>query len=163
MCRFVATWIVVWLGAVALITSPLPAHAQTAPAAAVGVDGAAAPVALTDVTLINNEGGARRTAVIVLTQGDRIAAIGPRVAIPRGATRVSGRGKFLIPCLWDMHTHHQGTGAESLDLFVAKGVVGTRDMGGDADFILPLRDRVRAATVFGPEIVVSGPMVDNAP
>jgi hypothetical protein len=62
-----------------------------------------------------------------------------------------------------MHTHHQGTGAESLDLFVAKGVVGTRDMGGDADFILPLRDRVRAGTLFGPEIVASGPMVDNAP
>ena len=36
-------------------------------------------------------------------------------------------------------------------------------MGGDADFILPLRDRVRAGTVFGPEIVASGPMVDNAP
>ena len=62
-----------------------------------------------------------------------------------------------------MHSHHQGTGAESLDLFVAKGVVGTRDMGGDANFILPLRDRVRAGAVFGPEIVASGPMVDNAP
>jgi imidazolonepropionase-like amidohydrolase len=62
-----------------------------------------------------------------------------------------------------MHSHHQGTGAASLDLFVAKGVVGTRDMGGDADFILPLRDRVRAGALFGPEIVASGPMVDNAP
>ena len=50
-----------------------------------------------------------------------------------------------------------------MDLFVAKGIVGTRDMGGDADFILPLRDRVRAGAVFGPEIVASGPMVDNAP
>src|SRR5947199_9103608 len=111
MCRFVATWIVIWLGAVALITSPLPApaHAQTGPALALGVDGAAAPVALTDVTLIDIETGARRTAVTVLTEGDRIAAIGPRVAVPRGATRVSGRGKFLIPGLWDMHTHLQGT------------------------------------------------------
>jgi hypothetical protein len=62
-----------------------------------------------------------------------------------------------------MHTHHQGTGAQSLDLFVAKGIVGTRDMGGDADFILPLREQVRTGAVFGPEIVASGPMVDNAP
>jgi len=38
-----------------------------------------------------------------------------------------------MPGLWDMHTHYQATGAESLDLFVAKGIVGTRDMGGDAD------------------------------
>jgi imidazolonepropionase-like amidohydrolase len=163
MRRFLASWIVVWLGAVAAVTDPLPAYAQAEPARRAGVDGAIAPVVLTGVTLIDIETGARRTAVTVLIQGDRISAIGRKVAIPRGATRVSGKGKFLIPGLWDMHTHHQGTGAESLDLFVANGVVGTRDMGGDADFILPLRDRVRAGTVFGPEIVASGPMVDNAP
>src|SRR5215467_9608194 len=163
MRRFFASWIVVCLGAVALVTNPLPAYAQAGPAAEAGVDGAIAPVAVTGVTLIDIETGARRTAVTVLTQGDRIAAIGPKIAIPRGAIHVSGKGKFLIPGLWDMHTHHQGTGAESLDLFVAKGVVGTRDMGGDADFILPLRDRVKAGTVFGPEIVASGPMVGNAP
>jgi imidazolonepropionase-like amidohydrolase len=163
MRSFIASWIVVWLGAVAVITNPSPAYAQAGPAPGAGVDGAIAPVALTGVTLIDIETGARRSAVTVLAQGDRIAAIGPEVAIPRGAIRVSGKGKFLIPGLWDMHTHHQGTGAESLDLFVAKGVVGTRDMGGDAEFILPLRDRVRNGTVFGPEIVASGPMVDNAP
>lgn len=153
---------VVWVIAVTLVTNPPPASAQAEPARA-GVDGTSAPVAVTGVTLIDVETGAHRTAVTVLIQGDRIAAIGSKVAIPRGATRVSGKGKFLIPGLWDMHTHHQGTGAESLDLFVAKGIVGTRDMGGDADFILPLRDHVRAGTVFGPEIVASGPMVDNAP
>src|SRR5215471_9584520 len=163
MRRFFASWIVVWLGAVALVTNPLPAYAQAGPAPEAGVDGAFAPVALTGVTLIDIETGAHRTPVTVLTQGDRIAAIGPKVAIPRGATRVSGKGKFLIPGLWDMHTHHQGTGAESLDLFVAKGVVGTRDMGSDADFVLTLRDRVRSGAAFGPEIVASGPMVDNAP
>jgi hypothetical protein len=62
-----------------------------------------------------------------------------------------------------MHTHHQGTGADCLDLFVAKGIVGTRDMGGDADFILPLRERVKSGSVLGPEIVASGPILDDAP
>jgi hypothetical protein len=62
-----------------------------------------------------------------------------------------------------MHTHHQGTGADCLDLFVAKGIVGTRDMGGDADFILPLRERVKSGAVLGPEIVASGPILDDAP
>src|SRR5215471_17642709 len=136
MRRCFVNWIVVRLGAVALVANSLAAYAQVGPAPEAGVDGAIASVALTDVTLIDIKTGARRTAVTVLTQGDRIAAIGPNVAIPRGATRVSGKGKFLIPGLWDMHTHHQGTGAESLDLFVVKGVVGTRDMGGDADFIV---------------------------
>ncbi len=120
-------------------------------------------VAITNVTVIDVTNGAKRTGVTVLTQGDRITAIGPKIAIPHSARRINGGGKFLIPGLWDMHTHHQGTGAECLDLFVAKGVVGTRDVGGDADFILPLRDRVKAGAVLGPEIVASGPMVDNAP
>ena len=121
------------LGAVALINSPLPVCAQTGSAPRTAVDSAIVPVALIGVTVIDVETGARRTGVTVLTQGDRIAALGPQIAIPKGASRVSGKGKFLIPGLWDMHSHHQGTGEESLDLFIAKGIVGTRDMGGDAD------------------------------
>ena len=122
-------------------------------------------VAITEVTLIDVTTGERQrgVGVTVVTRGDRIAAIGPKVAIPRRATRVNAKGKFLIPGLWDMHTHHQGTGADSLDLFVAKGVVGTRDMGGDADFILPLREHVNSGALLGPEIVAAGPILDDAP
>jgi imidazolonepropionase-like amidohydrolase len=75
-------------------------------------------VAITHVTVIDVVTGGRRQDVTVVTEGDRIAGIGA-VAIPRGATRIDGRGKFLIPGLWDMHTHHLGTGAESLDIFAS--------------------------------------------
>jgi hypothetical protein len=125
--------------------------------------GPAEPLAITDVTVIDVATGRLQNGVTVVVQGERIVGIGPRVTIPRDATRVSGKGKFLIPGLWDMHTHHQGTGADWLDLFIAKGVVGTRDMGGDLDFILPLRGRVKSGAVLGPEIVASGPMLDDAP
>src|SRR3954454_12981783 len=155
--------VALWLGAVALATNALPAYAQAASDRGALVDIATVPVALTDLTVIDIETGAHTSGITILTRGERIAVIGTAVAVPRGATRVSGKGKFLIPGLWDMHTHHQGTGAASLDLFVAKGIVGTRDMGGEAKFILPLRHQVRAGAVFGPEIVASGPMVDNAP
>jgi imidazolonepropionase-like amidohydrolase len=120
-------------------------------------------VAITGVTVIDVATGRRQSGVTVVSHGDRIATIGADAAIPPDATKVDGRGKFLIPGLWDMHTHHQGTGADWLDLFVAKGVAGTRDMGGDADFILPLRERVRSGAVMGPEIVASGPILDDAP
>uniref|UniRef100_Q021L6 Amidohydrolase n=1 Tax=Solibacter usitatus (strain Ellin6076) TaxID=234267 RepID=Q021L6_SOLUE len=122
-----------------------------------------ASVAITDVTVIDVATGRLRSGVTVVTHADRIAGIGPDVAIPRGAARVNGKGRFLIPGLWDMHSHHQGTGADCLDLFIAKGVVGTRDMGGDLDFILPLRERVASGAVLGPEIVASGPILDDAP
>jgi hypothetical protein len=122
-----------------------------------------APIAITNVTVIDVITGAHRTNLTVLIRNGRIEAIAPRISIPIEATRLDGKGKFLIPGLWDMHSHHQGTGADSVDLFVAKGIVGTRDMGGDADFILPCRERVRSGVVLGPEIVASGPILDNAP
>jgi hypothetical protein len=134
------------LGA-ALVAGAQPASVQTT------AYGSKLSVAITDVTVIDVITGRLRHGVSVVTQGERIVAIGPRVTIPRGANRVNGNGKFLIPGLWDMHSHHQGTGAGCLDLFIAKGVVGTRDMGGDIDFILPLRERVRSGAALGPEIV----------
>ena len=126
-------------------------------------DTSAGSIAITDTTVINVITGVHQTGVTVVIQGDRIAAIGSKLSVPPGTARVDGHAKFLIPGLWDMHTHHQGTGVDSLELFVAKGIVGTRDMGGDADFILPLRERVRSGAILGPEIIASGPILDNAP
>ncbi len=140
----------------------LLAGAQTRPSEPAG-HGPSQSVAITNVTVIDVVTGRLQSGVTVLTQGERIAGIGTGVIIPRGATRVNGKGRFLIPGLWDMHSHHQGTGAGCLDLFIAKGVVGTRDMGGDIDFILPLRERVKSGAVLGPEIVSAGPILDDAP
>jgi len=50
-----------------------------------------------------------------------------------------------------------------LALYLAHGVVGTRDMGSDLEFILPLRDGIRRGELSGPEIVAAGPILDNAP
>ena len=123
----------------------------------------AAAIVISDVTVIDVLSGAKQAGVTVVTKGGEIAAVGRAVPIPPGAVRVDGAGKFLIPGLWDMHSHNQASGAESLDLYLANGVVGTRDMGSDLDFIVPLRDRIRRGEVSGPEIVASGPMLDNAP
>ena len=153
---------------VAIIASITVAKSQSRPAGATAqpalakADQSHKSLAITDVTVLDVVSGERRSGVTVLTQGDRVIAIGRDVPIPPGTDRLDGTGKFLIPGLWDMHTHHQGTGADCLDLFVAKGVVGTRDMGGDADFILPLRERVKSGSLFGPEIVAAGPIVDDA-
>lgn len=134
-----------------------PSGRQSSPGAPAGA------IAITNVTVIDVVSGAKETGVTVVTKGGEIAAAGRGVPVPPGAVRVDGAGKFLIPGLWDMHSHNQATGAESLDLYLAHGVVGTRDMGSDLDFILPLRDRLRRGDASGPEIVAAGPMLDNAP
>jgi len=120
-------------------------------------------IAITNVTLVDVVSGARQTAMTVVTKGGEIAEIGRAISVPPGAVRVDGTGKFLIPGLWDMHSHNQASGAEALELYVAHGVVGTRDMGSDLEFILPLRDRIRRGELSGPEIVAAGPILDNSP
>jgi imidazolonepropionase-like amidohydrolase len=120
-------------------------------------------VAITDVTVIDVVSGARHERVNVVVSGGRIAGVGRAVVVPPDAVRLDGAGKFLIPGLWDMHAHHEAVGVASLDLFVANGVVGTRDMGSAIDVILPLRDRINRGEVLGPEIVAAGPILDNAP
>jgi len=117
-------------------------------------------VGVTVVDVVTGEERPRQTVILV---GGRIDRIGSRLAVPTRARRVAGSGRFLIPGLWDMHTHHQATGEASLPLFVANGVVGTRDMGSDLAFILPLRQRTRDGSLLGPKIVAAGPILDAAP
>jgi hypothetical protein len=120
-------------------------------------------IAITNVTLVDVVSGAKQAAMTVVTKAGQIAVISRGTSIPQGAMRLDGTGKFLIPGLWDMHSHHQATGPESLDLFLANGVVGTRDMGADVEFILPLRDRINRGELSGPEIVAAGPILDDRP
>ena len=120
-------------------------------------------LAITNVTVIDVAAGVRRPGMTVVADTERILSVEPGGRAPTGARRVDGTGRFLIPGLWDMHTHHQATGVDSLPVFVASGVLGTRDMGSDADFILPLRDRLRRGELLGPQIVAAGPMLDQAP
>jgi len=120
-------------------------------------------LAITGTTVIDVSTGGLRPNTTVVIRGNVIAAVGDRLQIPAGSTVVDGRGKFLIPGLWDMHAHHEGTGEASLPLFVANGVTGTRDMGSALDFILPLRQRISSGQVLGPAIVAAGPILDDAP
>src|SRR5688572_19208295 len=64
-------------------------------------------VAFTNVTVVDATGAEPRSDTTVVTDGDRIVAVGRTgtVNVPTGATVVDGRGKFLIPGLRDMHVH----------------------------------------------------------
>ncbi|HEY0809320.1 MAG TPA: hypothetical protein VGD49_04125, partial [Longimicrobiales bacterium] len=46
----------------------------------------------------------------VVVHNGRITAVGPaaRVNVPAGATRIDGRGKYLMPGLAEMHGHIPG-------------------------------------------------------
>jgi imidazolonepropionase-like amidohydrolase len=119
-------------------------------------------VSITGVNVVDVAGGRILSNRTVTIKGDAIVSVGAG-APSRGNRIVDGSGKFLVPGLWDMHAHLQAGGPSGLDLYLANGVTGIRDMGADVDFILPMRERVRRGESSGPQIVAAGPILDNAP
>ena len=123
-----------------------------------------APLAITDVTVVDGTGGSGRPHMTVVISGGRISAVDPlaRAVISPQATLIDGRGKFLIPGLWDMHVHLAKAGASSPGLFVANGVTSVRDMGGDFAVVRRWRDEIAAGVRVGPRIRTAGPILESA-
>ncbi len=121
-------------------------------------------LAITRVAVIDGRDSLPRRNQTVLVRGHRIVAVGPAasVTVPARATTVDGRGKFLIPGLWDMHVHTAVPGGrETLALYVASGVTGIRDMAGDWTTLRGWRDSIAAGQIVGPRIVASGPYLEG--
>ena len=97
----------------------------------------------------------------VIVRDGRIAEIGApdAVKLPADATRIDGRGKFLIPALAEMHAHIPTDRAEAervLLMYVANGIGTIRSMLGDpAHFTL--RERATRGEIVAPTMYLSGP------
>jgi imidazolonepropionase-like amidohydrolase len=104
-----------------------------------------------------------RDRTVVVRDG-RIVALGAsgEISVPQEATRVDGRGRFLVPGLADMHAHLSGyvTDAGSdkdsiarseMLLYVATGVTLVRNMSG-SEAHLEYRRRVAAGELVGPRM-----------
>jgi len=126
---------------------------------------AAAPaIAITGVSVVDGRDSVPRSNQTVIIVGGRIESVGSTrsTRVPAGARVVDGRGKFLIPGLWDMHVHTSIVGGRSLlPLYVANGVTGVRDMAGDWDTLTTWRKEIAAGTLVGPRIVASGPYLEG--
>ncbi|GLC26874.1 amidohydrolase family protein [Roseisolibacter agri] len=126
--------------------------------------GAAPALAIVGVAVADGTTPALRRDWTVVVRDGRIAAAGPASSVraPRGATVVDGRGRYLVPGLWDMHVHLDGKDADWLPLLVAHGVTAVRDVGtlraADADSVR----RVAAARGWPvPRVLVAGFVVET--
>lgn len=117
-------------------------------------------VAIRHATVIDVTGGPARQDETVVIVGDRIARVGKSgaVAVPHGAQMIEGRGKFLIPGLWDMHVHP--TTQEYLPLFIANGITGIRVMWGSPEHYV-WRKQIDSGQMTGPHMVIGSPIVDG--
>ena len=115
-------------------------------------------LAVRNVTVVDANGA--RPGSTVLVSGSWITAAGTGLKIPAGATVIEGKGKYLIPGLWDMHVHVWENDPMA-GLYLAAGVTGVRDMGSDLARTLALRNEINTGRVAGPLIYTSGPPVDG--
>jgi len=139
-----------------------------------------APMAITGVTIVDPRSGSLRPRSLVVVDKQRITYAGAASTgkIPRGARVVDGRGRFLIPGLWDMHVHispgRHGWPEETREYYfavlLANGVTGVRDMAGSLSILGGWRARVVRGELLGPRLVIGGnkigsgtPVVPGAP
>ncbi len=122
-------------------------------------------VAFVGVSVLPLDGERVLAGQTVVVRGERIESLGPSAStpVPEGATRIEGRGRFLLPGLADMHLHllvGDGTLADpsgqQLALLLANGITTARALGGPPSGLM-LRERVARGEVLGPTLRVAGP------
>lgn len=90
-------------------------------------------LALTGVDVIDVRHGSIRRDQTVVVESARIVAAGDRhiVNVPASAEIIDGRGRYVVPALWDMHAHvYAVSPLLDLPLYIAYGVTNVRDMQG---------------------------------
>lgn len=124
--------------------------------------GAAGPVtAIVGAKLIDGTGGPAVDNAVVLVQGDRITAAGPRarVQIPQGATVVDAAGKSLIPGLVDVHCHLNQPAdvmRKLLPVALNWGVTTIRMTGNDKPEIMHVYTEAREGKFPSPRVYSAG-------
>ena len=122
---------------------------------------------ITHANVVDVATGKIQPDMTVIISGKRISKVGPSARTTPQGKIVDGTGQYLMPGLWDMHTHvyFDGTAAAGTDLILplllANGVTGIRDMGSELEAVLQARAAVAAHRLPGPRLVVSGPMLDG--
>jgi imidazolonepropionase-like amidohydrolase len=153
--------------AVGLFLAPSPLTSSNA---------ASSPIYITHVTVIDTQSGGENRNRTVVISGNRISDVkdSRNAKPPAGAKVVDGTNKYLIPGLWDMHVHMRGSingstvsfakeNEAMLPLYLANGVTGVREMGGDlVDMVLQWRSEVESGKRVAPRIATCGPKLDGA-
>jgi len=123
---------------------------------------------ITHAKLIDVVTGTVQPNTTVVISGTRIVSVTNSAKdAPQAGQVVDAKGQYLIPGLWDMHTHvfFDGMADDGTDLilplFLANGITGIRDMGSDLDRVLNARTAIAEHRLLGPRMIVSGPMLDG--
>lgn len=128
-------------------------------------------------TIIDGIADQPSEAEAILIEQGRIRAVGRRddFEVPRGATIVDARGKYVIPGLMNANVHllcdvrlenlvrymdrHEDLIAEAAQISLKNGVTTVFDTWGPRRSLMKVRDRIAAAELVGSRIFCAGNIV----
>lgn len=117
-------------------------------------------ILIRNIDLIDVEKGVVKRRADILIKDSIITSITYRTSPPAADTVIDGRGKFLIPGLWDMHTH-VWSDEFFFPLLIANGVTGIRDMFESIRAVEIWKKKMAEGKIDGPEMRVAGPILDG--
>jgi imidazolonepropionase-like amidohydrolase len=134
--------------------------------------------AIVGATLIDGNGGAPITDAVVLVEGARIAAVGPRgaVTIPAGTTQIDAIGRWIVPGFVDTNVHLSLYGGqndryeslvryqprqdeivlEAAQIDLSYGITTVRDSYGALVPLTKVRDQIARGDQVGARILAAG-------
>ncbi len=122
---------------------------------------ASTQLTITHASVVDTRSGRLQANQTVVIRDGLIISVS---AAPASAgTVIDAKGKYLIPGLWDMHVHSALTPVWDENaiypLYVANGVSGVRDMGGDPDLLEQRGGRINRGELLGPHMIMAGPFI----
>lgn len=123
-----------------------------------------ADLLISNVSVVDVKSGQILPGKYVAIQGDRITRIHDSEVDGGENTRIiDGTGRYLIPGLWDMHTHFNWNYRYASPLLIAHGITGVREMWGVMDSIKHIRSRIASGDLHAPDVYSAGAIIDGTP
>jgi len=119
---------------------------------------------ITEVNIIDVKTGKVLKNKTIAIDNNRISAIYDKKILGSVSTSViDGKGKYLIPGLWDMHAHYKWSHVDLDPLLIANGITGVREMWGDMPAFVDIPERMQPEGYLPPDVYLSGDLIDGNP
>lgn len=119
---------------------------------------------ITNVNIVDIKTGEIFKNKTIAIDNNHITAIYDKEILGSDSTLIiDGRGKYLIPGLWDMHAHYKWSHVDLDPLLIANGITGVREMWGDMPAFVEIPKRSQQEGLVSPYIYLSGDLIDGDP
>jgi imidazolonepropionase-like amidohydrolase len=119
---------------------------------------------ITNVNIVDVKTGKILKNKTIAIDNNRITAIYDNEIVGSDSTSIiDGKGKYLIPGLWDMHAHYNWSHVDLDPLLIANGITGVREMWGNMPAFVEIQKRPQQEGLLSPDVYLSADLIDGNP